>query len=266
MGGTEHATLGVIILTIILVGPLFWYIRLARVKGDLFVRRLAGVDAIDDAVGRAAELGRPVVFSTGLASIGPVLYACLGVVSYVARKIARYKIRFLLPQVNPEVMAITEDTVRSAYRAEGKSGLYDPQSIQFLSDEQFAFAAGYMGLVQRENVATAFLFGSFAAEALILAEAGQTVGAMQVAATVSPEQVAFFVCACDYTLIGEELFGAAAYLSREPIQLGSLYAQDRAKLVLLTIVVVGIAIATWNSVFPERVMPNIDALITAELW
>lgn len=264
--GVEHATLGILLLTLAMVGPVLYYIRLARTRSDLYVRRIPGVDAIDEAVGRSAELGRPVVFSTGLAAVGPVLYACLGVVYYVARKVARYKTKLLLPQNNPEVMAITEDVVRDAYRAEGRGAAFDPSTITFLSDEQFAFAAGYIGLVQRERVATAFLFGSFAAESLVLAEAGQQVGAMQVSASVSPEQVAFFICSCDFTLIGEELFAAAAYLTREEVQLGSLYGQDRAKLLILGIILVGVAIATFNTLVPSMAIPNIDHLILYDIW
>ena len=263
--GIEHATLGVLILTIILIGPVLYYIRRARREEDLYVRRIAGIDAIDEACGRSAELGRPMVFSTGLSNVGPVLYACLGVLHYVARKAAVYKSRLLMPQNNPEVMAIAEDVARDAWRAEGRGALFDPQAVTFLSDEQFAFAAGYMGLVQRERAATCFLFGSFAAESLILAEAGQQIGAMQVAASVSPEQVAFFICSCDYTLIGEELFASSAYLTREPIQLGSLYAQDRAKLVLVVIIVIGVTIATINSVAGTAI-PNLEQLLLAEVW
>ena len=261
MGGFENATPGVLVIMALMIGPVLYYIRTARRRRDLYVRRLAGVDAIDEAAGRAAEMGRPLSFSTGITNVGPVLYACLGVLYYVARKAAQYKSRLLLPQNNPEVMAIAEDVLREAYRAEGRSALFDPRNILFLSEEQFAFAAGYIGMVQREQVAGAFLFGHFAAESLILAEAGQQVGAMQVGASVSPEQVAFFIAACDYTLIGEELFAASAYLTREPIQLGSLYGQDRAKLFLLLMIVAGVGIATLNAVWPELGLTNLDALL-----
>jgi hypothetical protein len=155
-----------------------------------------------------------------------------------------------------------EDVTRDAYRSAGKLSLFDPSSVIFLSEEQFAFASGYMGLIHRERAGAAFLFGSFAAESLILAEAGQQVGAMQVAASVSPEQVAFFICTCDYTLIGEELFAASAYLSREPVLLGSLRGQDIAKLGFFVIILVGVAIATWNAIYPASAIPNVDRLLT----
>ena len=58
-----------------------------------------------------------------------------------------------------------------------------------------------------------------------------------------PAMLPFFIAACDYTLIGEELYAASAYLSREPKLLGSLKAQDLAKL-LIVICIFGGAVLT----------------------
>lgn len=258
----EHATIGIILLIAAIVALVLRYISQARTGKDFYVRRIAGIDAIDEAVGKSVELGRPLSFSSGLTTVSPVLYACLGVLFHIARKAARYKVRLLLPQNDPQVMAIADDTVKDAFRVENRAALFDAQNSRFLSDEQFAFAAGYSGMVQRENVGSAFLFGAFAGESLILAEAGQQIGAMQVAGSVSPEQVAFFVCTCDYTLIGEELFAASAYLTREPVQLGSLLGQDRAKLLFLILILIGAGISTINQFLVEP-LPNIDSFI---LW
>ncbi len=265
-GGIEHATVGILILMILFILPVLIYIRKARRKEELYVRRIPGVDAINEAVGRAAELGRPISFSTGLTVVSPVLYACLGVLYHIGRKAALYKSRLFVPQYDPQVMAIVEDVVRDAYRDEGRAGLFDPGNILFLSQEQFAFAAGYSGLVQRERMGAAFLFGEFAAESLILAEAGQQAGAMQVAASVSPEQVPFFISTCDYTLIGEELYAASAYLTREPVQLGSLLGQDRAKLIFFLLIAAGVAIASFNMLFPQYSIPNLDYFIMKNVW
>lgn len=261
--GVEHATPGILVLLVLFIAPVMYFIRVARKGKQLYVRRIPGVDAVEEAVGRSAELGKPISFTTGLTGVSPVLYACLGVLSFVARKAALYKTRLIVPQYDPEVMVIVDDVVQDAYRAEGRLHAYDPSCMVFLSQEQFAYASGYMGLVQREQISSAFLFGSFAAESLILAEAGQQIGAMQVAATVSPEQVTFFICTCDYTLIGEELYAASAYLTREPIQLGSLCGQDMAKLVFFTLIVIGVVIATINSISPELALKNIDYFIRA---
>jgi len=258
MQGVEHASPGMLLILCLVCGLVLFFMRKARRGEKIFVRRIAGVDAIDEAIGRAAELGRPMSFTTGLTGVSPVLYAALGVLFYVARKAAFFASRLFAPQSAPDVMAITEDV--------GKLSNFDPQQIMFLSEDQLAFASGYIGLLHRERVASAFLFGSFAGEALILAEAGQQIGAMQVAATVTPEQVAFFIAACDYTLIGEELFAASAYLSQEPVQLGSLVGQDIGKLLFFAMIVIGVLISTFNSVFPNFALTNITELISGGAW
>lgn len=241
----EHAGPGIILLTLLFVGPVLYFISRAKKKPEsIYIRRIPGIDAINEAVGRAVELGRPISFITGLSSIGPLLYACLGTLKYVARRVARFGSRLVIPSIYPDVMALTDAVIQNAYRLEKRSANYDPTCLRYLSDEQFAFASGYIGLIHREKVAAAFLFGSYAAESLILAEAGQQIGAIQVAATTSNEQIPFFITSCDYTLIGEELYAAGAFLSLDPIQRGSLRGQDWAKLFIVLLIVLGIAQAT----------------------
>lgn len=243
-----------LIVLILLLGPVVYYIYIAKRGKSLFIRRIPGIDAIDEAIGRSVELGRPVSFTTGLTTVSPVLYATLGVLKHVASSLAKYKEPLLVPQNNPEVMAIVESSVQDSYRSVNRLSYYDPKGIRFLSEAQFAYASGYMGMVHRENVGSTFLFGYFAAESLILAEAGRQVGAMQVGASVSPEQVAFFICACDYTLIGEELFAASAYLSNDAIQVGSLRGQDYAKMLIMIFIGLGVLIATVITVYDFKTL------------
>src|SRR5262249_22623692 len=96
------------------------------------------------------------------------------------------------------------------------------------------------GLMVREKPAACFYMGSFFAESLILAEMGNSIGAIQIAGTAQPAQLPFFVAACDYTLIGEEFFAASAYLSGEPGQSASLQGQDVGKLIVAAGIIVGV--------------------------
>ena len=263
MEGLAHATPGTRCV-LLLVGVLLWRESRRITRGFIHeIRRIPGIDAIEGAIGRCAEQGRSVVFTTALTGIGPVLYACLGILHYVAKRTARFKLPLLIPQNQPDVMAVVEDVTRLAYSEVGRSAYFQPENIRYLSDEQFAFASGYQGLVGREKPGATFMFGSFAAESLVLAEAGLQVGARQVAASVSPEQVPFFICTCDYTLFGEELFGASAYVSREPLQVAALAAQDRLKLLFLVVIIFGVLIATFNAVNGLKItLPTPDVLFT----
>jgi hypothetical protein len=94
--------------------------------------------------------------------------------------------------------------------------------------------------MMREKPATNFYLGKFYAESLILAETGHSTGAIQIAGTALPDQLPFFVAACDFTLLGEELYAASAYLSQEPVQLGSLKGQDFGKLIFVIVIIVGV--------------------------
>jgi hypothetical protein len=116
--------------------------------------------------------------------------------------------------------------------------------VSYVTDEQFGYVAAVDGVMVRERPATIFLLGAFFAESLILAETGNSVGAIQIAGTARPAQLPFFIAACDFTLIGEELFAASAYLSGEPRQLGSLKGQDVGKAIAMIIIVVGVLAAT----------------------
>lgn len=257
----EHATPGILLLLCLFVGPVLWFIRKAKQGAELHVRRIPGIDAIEEAVGRSVELGRPVSFTTALTGIGPLFAACLGVLRHVAAKTARFHSRLFVPCGDPESLILADATVQTAYRQERRFANYDPTSLRYLSGEQFAFASGYIGLVQRENVGAAFLFGAFAAESLILAEAGQRIGAMQVAATTDSPQVPFFITMCDYTLIGEELYAAGAYLSRDPVLTGSLRGQDVAKCILLALLFLGVVQATYLSLIGAPPAERTPALV-----
>ena len=118
--------------------------------------------------------------------------------------------------------------------------------MHYLTDDQFGYAAAIDGMVVREKPATMFFMGEFFAESLILAETGNSVGAIQIAGTARPAQLPFCIAACDFTLIGEELFAASAYLSKDPKLLGSLKGQDYGKALLLISIIVGIIFETFG--------------------
>ena len=106
MGGLEHATPGILLVVVVAVGILFRQLGRAGRGHQHFIRRIPGIDAVEGAIGRSAEMGRSVVFTTALTDVGPVLYACLGVLHSVAKRVAAFKLKLIVPQYSPEAMAI----------------------------------------------------------------------------------------------------------------------------------------------------------------
>jgi len=147
------------------------------------------------------------------------------------------------------MMSVAQETVRNAYLEAGRPDLYDEKNIPYVTAMQFPYVAAVNGLMIREKTATNFYMGLFHAEALLLAETGAITGAIQISGTDQPSQLPFFIAATDFTLIGEELYAASAYLSKEPLLLGPLKAQDYAKAILIALMVLGLITLTLGWTF-----------------
>jgi hypothetical protein len=216
------------------------YIRLATAGRKLFVRKIPGLNAIEEAIGRATEMGRPVLYVPGIDDLNNIqTIASMVILADVARLTATYETPVIVPVCKPFVVPVAEEAVKQGHLNAGRPELYNPDNVRYLSDEQFAFTAGVNGIMLREKTAANIYMGSFFAESLILSETGFSSGAIQVAGTANIHQLPFFVAACDYTLIGEELYAASAYLSKEPKLLGTLKASDLAKVLILIVLVIG---------------------------
>jgi uncharacterized protein DUF6754 len=223
------------------------YTWLAKRK-TLFVRRLAGVDAIENAVGRSTEMGRPVLYVTGVEETQDIqTIASLLILGHVAKITAEYDTELRVANAFPLTMVIAEEVVRQGYANAGRADAHRPENVMFITSEQFAFAAGVNGMILRERPATNIFFGRFYGESLMLAETGFLAGAIQIAGTAELTQLPFFVSACDFTLLGEELFACSAYLTREPNQLALLKAGDVMKVVIAVLVVGFTVCATLSS-------------------
>jgi hypothetical protein len=184
-------------------------------------------------------MGRPIVFIPGTGDLDEIqTIAGLSILGRVARVTARYATPLRVPVLYPLPMAAAQEMVREAYLDEGVEHL-DPETVQYVAGESFSYSARVGGIMLRERPAAAIYMGQFTAESLLIAEVGQSTGAIQIAGTASPDQLPFFIAACDYTLIGEELYAASAYLSGDPKMLGSLKGQDLMKILIAAVVVAG---------------------------
>lgn len=214
--------------------------RRARAGHVPKIRRIAGLEAVDEAIGRATEMGRPILYVAGIGSVSQVAtIAAINIYSHVAKRAGDYGTPLTTPCHDPILMQVMRSVAEQAYLDVGRPDAYNADDVYFVTQSQFAFAAAVDGIMVREEPAAIFLQGVFYAESLILAETGNSVGAIQIAGTDKDAQLPFFIAACDYTLIGEELFAASAYLSGEGYLLSTIRAQDLAKAALMACLLVG---------------------------
>ncbi len=251
-----------ILIAIILFASLFSALLfIARVNPNIYIRRIGGLDAIDDAVGRTAELGKPIIYTTGIGSIDslPIL-AGLTVLKHVTKKSALYEVPVVMPNNDPLVLAAAREVVREAYIESGRPDLYNENDIFFLTTEQFGFASGISGMMQRMKPGAVFMMGYFYAESLILAENANVSGAISTAGTTAIDQLPFFVAACDYTIIGDELYAASAYISRNPLEVASIKTGDWFKALSVAFILIGSLLATMI-LFNENLKFLLDSLM-----
>ena len=233
-----------LLLTCGLIGMAMY---LANQGRKVEIRPIAGFEAMDEAIGRAAEMGKPLHFTPGYGGLVAATFAAFEVLGYVAKKAAEYDVRLIVTVSQPETFAVTEQVMRQAYLEAGKPEAYRPEDCRFISTDQWAYASGVIGVLCRGKVASNIVIGNFAAEALILAEAGNTIRAVQIAGTSNAYQIPFFVVACDYVVLGDEMFAAGAYFAKNKTHLGSLWGEDLVKGICIAIMVVGAILATFGS-------------------
>ncbi len=237
-------------IMIILSAIILYFIVHARKNPNMFLRKIGGLDAVDDALGRATEMGKPVLFVHGLTGMGSIsTIAATSILGRIARKIADYDANLKVVNNDPIVMSVSQEVVKESYLEAGRPDAYNPDNVFLVASEQFPYVAAVGGIMTRERPAANFFVGYFYAEALILAETGASTGAIQIAGTDAYTQLPFFITTCDYTLIGEELYAASAYLSREPMLMGTLRAQDVGKGILIIILIFGTLLASFGLKF-----------------
>jgi len=249
------------VVVVVSIAVLGWVVA-ARMGASTRIRRIAALEAVDEAVGRATEMGRTVLFVPGIQDMNDIqTIAGITVLGRVAKTAAEYDARLEVPTCRSIVMTAAREAVQSAHLAAGRPETYSEGNINYITDEQFGYVAYLSGQMTREKPAACFYMGAFYAESLVLAENGNSIGAIQIAGTAEPSQLPFFVAACDYTLIGEEFFAASAYLSGERDQLGSIKGQDVGKALAVGSILVGTMLLTVGALLPDSVVGSASGYI-----
>ena len=223
-----------------------YFIQKSKNGEDIYLRPIPAMKAMEEAVGRATEMGSSVLYVPGIAGLDEIdTISGVIILGHVAGMTAEYESDLHVPCCVPIVMEAARESCKEAYLKKGRPDLYNDRMVHYVTDDQFAYAAGVNGIMLREKPAAIFYQGKFYAESLILAETGNSIGAIQIAGTGSSSQIPFFVTACDYTLIGEEFLTASAILSGKPDLKGSIRGQDIIKL----LVILGMILVSIYSIF-----------------
>ena len=224
-----------------------FFIQRSKHGKKIYLRPIAGMQAMEEAVGRATEMGTSVLYVPGISGLDQIdTISGIIILGHVSEMTAEYEANIHVPVAVPIVMETARETCKEAYIKKGRPDLFRDEMVHYVTDDQFAYAAGVNGIMLSEKPAAIFYQGKFFAESLILAETGNSIGAIQIAGTGSSHQIPFFVTACSYTLIGEEFYAASAYLSKKPAMIGSIKGQDYVKIICIALILFVFLFSIFN--------------------
>jgi hypothetical protein len=247
------------LVAVVIFAGMFFVLFLRGRKGKVpYIRPIPGYRALEDAVGRAAEMGKPVLYVPGLQDASnPATVASMSILSEVVKKAARLRTRVKVPNYSSITWPVAQNVTKEAYVKAGRAEDYDPDDVPYLTSRQFTFTAAVIGMMARLKTASNFLIGHFYSESLILAETGAETGAVQIGGTDSETQLPFLITTCDYMLIGEELFAAAALATNDPVSRSTIAAHDWFKILAMVIIGAGFVLNLLGALD----VPYVDDLV-----
>ncbi|MFX0205221.1 MAG: DUF6754 domain-containing protein [Candidatus Hodarchaeota archaeon] len=245
----EGRTTTLVLMVVFLASIGYWIQRSLAGNPPKFIRRIPALDAIEEGIGRATEMGKAVLWSPGQAgsitgaNSGDIL-ASISIMGYIVDKCMEKGTRFVGVIQAAEDYAYVSELLLEKYKAAGKSEMFNQSDLVYAPGN--AYHIGAVNAIYEKDVATTFWMGVHWASAVMVSEAGAIAGCFQSAWTSDPANTSYFVMNCDYTFISEEGYSAAAYLTREPLMLGSLAGQDIAKFIVIGIILIGSLLMTVN--------------------
>jgi hypothetical protein len=219
-------------------------------KGEVPAPRLAAVDAISEGVDRAVEMGKPVHYTGGeradLTGVNtPMTVAMFSGLAYTAGLCAEKGARLIVhaPQT-AEALPILQKIVYDQYALKGKLDKYDIRDIRFYGE---LYASGVLDSFARDGVATNIIIGAPAGESLVIQDHAKRHGALNIGGTARWIMQYSFAVLADYMLIAEEIYAAAAVMSKDPKQIATLRSGDIIKTISLALLIIGTLLSLAGS-------------------
>jgi hypothetical protein len=229
--------------------------RLSKLKaagGNLpTLRKLPAIDAIEEVIGRATEMNRPIHvpfdnYSTFGSTDAASTMAGLEFWEYECKLAARYGARiFCTDAGGADILPVLYDKCKQAYLTEGKIDEYDPEyAIRFITGMKGPEVYIPSAMVVREKVAAQIMISPTGPlNVFMITEAGMRVGAVNIMGMTTTNSYCYLPVWGDYILIGEEVFAASAYITKDPIAICRVQTGDIFRAIFIAIIVLGAVLA-----------------------
>lgn len=230
------------------------------------LRTLRPLNKLQEIIGKSAENGKAVHYSPGTggftnqAGAGAAeTLSGLTTLSAISRAAARSTAEVMVTTNDSLTYLIANDVVQTEYAQTGRLEDYKPTGVrQLTQSDPLAYSAGVAGLLAEKNLAGNIMLGRLDSEYLLAGDQSNRRDVPQVVGSSRVEAMPLMLASAgaDNTLLGEEVFVAPAYLERQPAQLASVAAQDRVRVLVLLLIVIGIIATTVSTDFASWIANN----------
>jgi hypothetical protein len=209
------------------------------------IRTLPALEAMDEAVGRAVEMGRPVLYFSGGDSSLTGQYAAEFIASmaclhFVAGLCAKHEADLIVPiggVKGAEVYPYAVDTVKSAYQEAGKPEAFKEEMVV---DYERSVGFAMLGIYRGANPpAATFMIGPDPGTNTYCGAMSAMVGAVVIGGTARTQRIGTTTSYSDYMILCEEVHAAGAILGKDPMLLGMVISSDVLKIIAVGLCILG---------------------------
>lgn len=221
------------------------YVLMRRAERGILpkMRRIPLMDELDYIVGRAAEMGRPIHFTTGYGGLhdewAVMCVAGLGILGKVAELCGKYRVWLQFTCFRGYLVPIGRDILKTGYEKAGNPEMYSDEMVRYYGEDQVAYIGAIINYFEIARPAVSMIFGAIQMEMNQVLAQSARYDAISLAGTPRLYYQGKMALMCDYCLLGEELYVVGASITEDPVQLACIQGEDWFKIVVMGLLVLG---------------------------
>jgi hypothetical protein len=231
------------IFTLVFLGLILYFMLQGRKGTRPTFREIPAFARLGRGIGRAVEAGQRLHVGLGVGGMLGQRSAAGLVGLSILQRVARAASISDRPPVATSgegaTAVLSQDTLRSAYRAANADSQYDPSAGQLAGATPFSYAAGVLPVVFDQQVSVNILTGSYGSEVALITDAAERTGGSSLGGSDNLAGQAVLYASAQDPLIGEELYAAGAYIQAGLAHQASVQAQDVLRWVLIGLILLG---------------------------
>jgi hypothetical protein len=227
---------------------MWFFMRKAEKGNPPKIREIPLLQELDSIVGRAAEMGKPIHFTTGYGGLhdewAVMCVAGLAILGKVAETCGKYRVPIQFTCFRGYLVPIGQDIIKAGYEKGGNPDMYSPNMVTYIGEDQPAYIAFIMDYFMTAKPAVSMIFGAIQAEMNNVLMQAARIGAVSIAGTPRLYYQGKMALMCDYALLGEELYVAGAAITGDPVHLGCIEAEDWFKIGIIVLFILAAIFAS----------------------